>query len=93
MSGHCRGPVAQEEGLGNQAEQHVMRGGSVPGIPRTADQLKELTDEVVAWIPTVAGHLYLVNRRDPLSVLVEDLSARCLAGTRAGDLALEPPPS
>jgi hypothetical protein len=39
-------------------------------MPRTADQLKELTDEVVAWIPTAAGHLYLVNRRDPLSVLV-----------------------
>ena len=34
-------------------------------MPRTADQLKELTDEVVAWIPTVAGHLYLVNRLDP----------------------------
>jgi hypothetical protein len=39
-------------------------------MPRTADQLKKLTDEVIAWISTAADHLHLVNRRNLLSVLV-----------------------
>jgi hypothetical protein len=51
-------------------EQWDRTGWARPRMPRTADQLKKLTDEVIAWIPTGAGHLYLVNRRNPLSVLV-----------------------